>query len=151
MTTKIPLRVLLLEDNPHDAELIEAFLQADGYACSFTRVQTKSEFTTALSRGQFDVILADYQLPAFDGLSAFKMALATHPEVPFIFVSGTLGEEVAIEALKTGATDYVLKAGLSRLVPSVSRALGEAEDRAARKKAEQALPAAKPIWPRRSG
>ena len=139
MTTKIPLRVLLLEDNPHDAELITAFLQGDGFTCDITRVQTKAEFTTALSRGHIDVILADYQLPAFDGLSAFKIALAAHPEVPFIFVSGTLGEEVAIEALKTGATDYVLKAGLSRLVPSVYRALGEVEDRAARRKAEQAL------------
>jgi PAS domain S-box-containing protein len=139
MTTKIPLRVLLLEDNSHDAELIEAFLQADGFACDFARVQTKSEFATALSHGHLDVILADYQLPSFDGLSAFKIALAARPEVPFIFVSGTLGEEVAIEALKTGATDYVLKSGLSRLVPSVHRALGEVEDRAARKKAEQAL------------
>ena len=139
MTTRRPLRVLLLEDNPHDAELIQAFLQADGFACDITRVQTKAEFTTALSRGPHDVILADYQLPSFDGFSAFKIALASRPEVPFIFVSGTLGEEVAIEALKAGATDYVLKSGLSRLVPSVHRALIEVEDRAERKKAEQAL------------
>src|SRR5262249_36907226 len=133
------LRVLLLEDNPHDAELIQAFLQADGFTCDITRVQTQAEFTTALSRGHLDVILADYQLPSFDGMSALKIALTVRPEVPFIFVSGTLGEEVAVEALKTGATDYVLKTGLMRLVPSVHRALGEAEDRAARKKAEQAL------------
>jgi PAS domain S-box-containing protein len=139
MTTKLPLRVLLLEDNPHDAEIIEAFLQADGFICDITRVQTQAQFTTALSRGHFDVILADYQLPSFDGASAFKIALADRPEVPFIFVSGTLGEEAAIEALKTGATDYVLKSGLMRLVPSVHRALSEAEDRAERKKAEQAL------------
>ena len=139
MKGKQPLRVLLLEDNPHDAELIQAFLQADGFTCDITRVQTQPDFTTALSRGHFDVILADYQLPSFDGLSAFKLALAAHPEVPFIFVSGTLGEEAAIEALKVGATDYVLKSGLSRLVRSVHRALGEAEDRAERKKAEQAL------------
>ena len=139
MTTRRPLRVLLLEDNPHDAELISAFLQGDGFECDIKRVQTQAEFTTALSREHLDVILADYQLPSFDGLTAFRMALDTRPEVPFIFVSGTLGEEVAIEALKTGATDYVLKSGLMRLVPSVHRALGEAEDRAARKKAEQAL------------
>jgi PAS domain S-box-containing protein len=139
MTAKRPLRVLLLEDNPHDAELVEAFLQADGFACDITRVQTRSEFTRALSRGDFEVILADYQLPSFDGLSAFRIALASHREVPFIFVSGTLGEEIAIEAVKAGATDYVLKGGLSRLVPSVHRALAEAEARAARKKAEQAL------------
>jgi PAS domain S-box-containing protein len=139
MTTKLPLRVLLLEDNSHDAELIEAFLQADGFACDIMRVQTEAEFATALSRADLDVILADYQLPSFDGLSAFKLALAARPEVPFIFVSGTLGEEVAIEALKTGATDYVLKSGLSRLVPSAKRALAEAKERAERKKAEQAL------------
>jgi PAS domain S-box-containing protein len=139
MTTKLPLRVLLLEDNPHDAELIEAFLQADGFACEITRVLTKAEFTTALSHGHLDVILADYQLPSFDGLTAFRIATAARPNVPFIFVSGTLGEELAIEALKTGATDYVLKSGLTRLVPSVHRALGEAEDRVARRKAEQAL------------
>jgi len=139
MTARRPLRALLLEDNRHDAEIIRGVLEADGFTCDMTLVQTQGQFTTALSRGHLDVILADYQLPTFDGLSAFKIAFAARPEVPFIFVSGTLGEEIAIEALKTGATDYVLKSGLSRLVPSVRRALGEAEDRAERKKAEQAL------------
>jgi CheY-like chemotaxis protein len=139
LTTKRPLRVLLLEDNSHDAELIQAFLQADGFACDITRVQTKAEFTAALSGGSLDVILADYQLPSFDGLSAFKIAIAAHPEIPFIFVSGTLGEEIAIEALKTGATDYVLKSGLSRLVPSVHRALAEVDDRAERMRIDLAL------------
>jgi PAS domain S-box-containing protein len=138
MTTR-PLRVLLLEDNPHDSELIQAFLQAGGFACTITRVQTEAAFTGALSRADLDVILADFQLPSFDGLSAFKLALTARPELPFIFVSGTLGEEVAIEALKTGATDYVLKSGLLRLVSSVKRALAEAEEKAERKKSDQAL------------
>jgi PAS domain S-box-containing protein len=139
MTNRLPLRVVLLEDNPHDGELIQGFLEVEGFTCDIARVQTEAQFTTALSRGHLDVILADYQLPSFDGLSALKIAFAIRPEVPFIFVSGTLGEEVAIEALNIGATDYVLKSGLSRLGPSVRRALAEAEDRAERKKAEQAL------------
>jgi DNA-binding NtrC family response regulator len=86
------------------------------------------------------VILADYTLPHFDGISALKIAQEIRPEVPFIFVSGTLGEEVAIEALKlAGATDYVLKTRLSRIVPSVQRALREAEEKIQRKRAEEAL------------
>src|SRR6266702_3670938 len=85
------------------------------------------------------LILADYTLPSFDGLSALMLASSARPDLPFIFVSGTLGEEVAIEALKIGATDYVLKTRLSRLVPSVHRALREAEERAERKRAEAQL------------
>ncbi len=80
-------------------------------------------------QGGFDLIFADYTLPSFDGLSALKIARQHSPRVPFIFVSGTLGEEVAIEALKVGATDYVFKTRLSRIVPSVRRALREAEER----------------------
>ena len=104
-----------------------------------TRVQTRAEFVAALENDNIDLILADYQLPSFDGLSALKLALSARPDLPFIFVSGTLGEEVAIEALKIGALDYVLKTGLSRLVPSVHRALREAGERAERKNAERAL------------
>ena len=85
------------------------------------------------------MILADYSLPSFDGLSALKIAALRSPDVPFIFVSGALGEEVAIEALKMGATDYVLKERLSSLVPSVQRALREARERLERKRAEEAL------------
>jgi PAS domain S-box-containing protein len=133
------LRILLLEDNPYDAELIQALLEADHRVCEVIRVQTREEFLTALNSIEIGVILADYKLPAFDGLSALKLAMSAHPEVPFIFVSGALGEEPAIEALKIGATDYVLKTRLSRLVPSVERALREARERAERKKAEEAL------------
>ncbi len=91
------------------------------------------------SSGGFDLILTDYTLPSFDGLSALKIALEKCPDVPFIFVSGTLGEEVAIEALKIGATDYILKQRLSRIVPSVHRALREAKERGERKRAEALL------------
>jgi CheY-like chemotaxis protein len=134
-----PLRILLLEDDATDAALIQELLEADHFVCEATRVQTRAEFLAALENGGIDLILADYQLPSFDGLSAFKLAQTARPNVPFIFVSGRIGEEVAIEALKIGATDYVLKTRLSRLVPSVQRALREAHERAERKMAEEAL------------
>lgn len=132
-----PLRILLLEDNPSDAGLIQELLEADHFVSETKCVQTRPEFMVALESAGVDLILADYQLPAFDGLSALRLAQDMRPDVPFIFVSGTLGEEVAIEALKIGATDYVLKTRLSRLVPAVQRALREAQDRAERKKAEE--------------
>ncbi|WFU39115.1 PAS domain S-box protein [Bradyrhizobium sp. CB82] len=134
-----PLRILLLEDNSTDAELIQDLLETDGLFFEITRVQTRVEFEGALNNVAIDLILADYQLPSFDGLSALNLALRTHPNLPFIFVSGTLGEEVAVEALKIGATDYVLKTSLSRLVPSMRRALREAGQRTERRKAEEAL------------
>ena len=136
---KSPLRVLLLEDNTFDAELIQELLEADHFVCEVTRAQTRAEFVAGLENPGIDVILADYKLPSFDGLSALKLALDARAEVPFIFVSGSLGEEVAIEAVKDGATDYVVKSRLSRLAPSVQRALREARERAERKKAQQAF------------
>jgi signal transduction histidine kinase/CheY-like chemotaxis protein len=139
MTPKSPLRILLLEDSTADAELVQHILEADGLSFDVVRVQTRAEFVSALEDRRFELILADYSLPAFDGLSALRLTIGSRPDLPFIFVSGTLGEEVAIEALKIGATDYVLKSKLSRLVPAVQRAMREAEDRAERRKAEQAL------------
>jgi DNA-binding NtrC family response regulator len=133
------LRILSLEDDPNDTELIQELLEAEGIVCAITRVDTQAALVTSLARGGVDLILADYTLPSFDGLSALKLVKETWPDIPFIFVSGTLGEEVAIEALKIGATDYVLKTRLSRLVPSVHRAMREARERAERKRAEDAL------------
>jgi PAS domain S-box-containing protein len=104
-----------------------------------TRVDTQPAFKALLEEGAVDLILADYSLPSFDGLSALKLAMTVCPELPFILVSGALGEEVAIEALKIGATDYILKTRLSRLAPSILRALREANERAERKRAEEAL------------
>jgi PAS domain S-box-containing protein len=129
----------LLEDSTPDAELIQELLEADHFVCEVTRVQTRAEFVAGLENAGINLILADYKLPSFDGLSALKLALAARADLPFIFVSGSLGEEVAIEAVKTGATDYVVKSRLSRLVPSVRRALREARERADRKKAEEAF------------
>src|ERR1700726_515367 len=134
-----PLRILSIEDDPKDTELIRDLLETEGIACEVTRVDTQAALVASLEQGGIDLILADYSLPSFDGISALKFATKACPDVPFIFVSGTLGEEVAIEALKIGATDYVLKTRLSRLVPSVLRALREATQRAERKRAEESL------------
>jgi len=133
------LRILHLEDDPRDAELIRETLEAEGISCQLTCVETDAPFIAWLEKGGFDLIFADYTLPSFDGLSALKSAHQIRPLVPFIFVSGTMDEEVAIEALKIGATDYVFKTRLSRLVPSVRRALREAGERAELIRAEQAL------------
>src|ERR1700731_1906596 len=134
-----PLRILSIEDDPKDTELIQDLLETEGLACEVTRIDTEAALLASLEQGGIDLILADYSLPSFDGISALKFAMKACPDVPFIFVSGTLGEEVAIEALKIGATDYVLKTSLSRLVPSVLRALREATQKAERKRAEEGL------------
>jgi PAS domain S-box-containing protein len=136
---KSPLRILYLEDDPGDAELVQETLAVEDILCKLTRVETEADFITSLRAGGFDLIFADYTLPSFDGLSALKIARQHSPSVPFIFVSGTLGEEVAIEALKVGATDYVFKTRLSRIVPSVRRALREAEERIELSRSEEAL------------
>ena len=136
---KSPLRILYLEDNLRDAELVEAILSDDSLACEVVRVENEADFVASLEQGVFDLIFADYTLPSFDGISALKIARQKRPDVPFIFISGTLGEEVAIEALKIGATDYVFKTRLSRIIPSVHRALREAQERNERKGAEEAL------------
>jgi PAS domain S-box-containing protein len=139
MSMRHPLRILSIEDDPKDTELIQDLLETEDIACEVTRVDTQAALLASLERGGIDLILSDYTLPSFDGISALKFAMKACPDVPFIFVSGTLGEEVAIEALKIGATDYVLKTSLSRLVPSVVRALREATQKAERKRAEESL------------
>jgi PAS domain S-box-containing protein len=136
---KTDLRILYLEDDPKDADLVLAMLEAEGVTCRVTLVETKADFLASLEQEGIDLILADYSLPSFDGISALKFAVERRPEVPFIFVSGAMGEEVAIEALKIGATDYVLKTRLSRMYPSVQRALREGRERAEHTLAEEAL------------
>src|SRR5260370_6287726 len=125
-----PLRILSIEDDPKDSKLIQDLLETEDIVCEVTRVDTQAALLASLEQGGIDLILADYTLPSFDGISALKLAMKACSEVPFIFVSGTLGQEVAIEALTIGATDYVLKTRLSRLVPSVLRALAEATEKA---------------------
>jgi PAS domain S-box-containing protein len=136
---KSDLSILYLEDDPKDADLVLAMLEAEGVTCRVTLVETKADFLASLEQEGIDLILADYSLPSFDGISALKIAVEKRPEVPFIFVSGAMGEEVAIEALKIGATDYVLKTRLSRILPSVQRALREGQERGERTAAEEAL------------
>lgn len=136
---KIPLRLLHLEDNPIDAELITTTLMEGDIPCQSQVVDTRQAFVAALKEGRMDLILADYSIPGFDGMTALTLARQHCPDVPFLFVSATIGEELAIDAMHQGATDYVLKQRLGRLVPSVLRALRELNDRDERKRAEEAL------------
>ncbi len=136
---KSHLRILHLEDDPLDADLIAAALEKEEISCDILRVATRDDFVWEVEKGGFDLIFADYSLPCFDGLSALEIAKASCPDVPFIFVSGKMGEELAIETLKSGATDYVLKDRISRLVPSVQRALREVAEKLERRKAVEEL------------
>ncbi|MBI2949756.1 MAG: response regulator [Verrucomicrobia bacterium] len=130
------LRIIHLEDDPNDRELVRNLLEAEGLMCEFHHVETRDDFTTALEQGPWDLIMSDFTLPGYDGLSALALARQKRPEVPYLFVSGTMGEELAVDSLQHGATDYVLKNRLNRLVAAVRRALQEAEDRQQRLKAE---------------
>ncbi len=133
------LNVLMLEDSPLDAELIEEHLQRGGILSRVYRVATKDDFVRAINEQKFQLILADYNLPGFDGLSALKIAAKTAPQTPFILVSGTLTEEAAIEAMRNGASDFVVKQRLTRLPDAVQRALNEVGEREARRIAEGLL------------
>ena len=125
MSTR-PIQVLMLEDNDRDAELAIARLEKAELGCTVTRVDTRRGFVTALEQGGIDIILADYALPDFDGVSALEIARAMAPAVPFVFVSGTLGEEAAVHSLRNGAADYILKQRLDRLAPAIQRAIADA-------------------------
>lgn len=133
------LRFVLLEDDPNDVELIQLELERNAVSVEWRHAASEKEFRAALSGEAPDLVLADYTLPGFDGLAALRIALRQCPDTPFIFVSGSLGEERAIEALKSGATDYVLKDRLQRLPAVVMRALTEARERRERRQAETAL------------
>jgi PAS domain S-box-containing protein len=139
MPTTKKLRILMIEDEAHDAALVEHTLKDGGFNFAFKRVDTEQDFLQQLDRFEPSVILSDHGLPAFDGFAALAIAQEAVPEVPFIFVTGSLGEEMAIQALKSGATDFVLKHRLSMLPPAVHRALRQAEFRLQRKRAEEAL------------
>ncbi|MEO7774113.1 MAG: EAL domain-containing protein [Steroidobacteraceae bacterium] len=133
------IRVLLVEDLQADAEFVTRALLRAGMNITTERVETETGLCEALDRFDPDIVLSDFSLPEFDGVSALDIVRRERPRVPFVFVSGTIGEDRAIEALKRGATDYVLKSNLSRLAPAVSRALAEAEVEAARRDAEERL------------
>jgi diguanylate cyclase (GGDEF)-like protein len=135
MTPK--LQLVIVEDSEADAELVARNLTKAGLDVVIHRVETEEHFVAALQSIRPQVILSDFSLPSFDGLRALEIAVAHAPETPFIFVSGTIGEERAIDALRRGATDYVLKTNLSRLAAAVERALREVSLKAARAKSEQ--------------
>jgi len=136
---KSRLRILHLEDNPEDVELVRETIAAQGIDAEIVDAATRADFINALEKEEYDLILADYTLPSFDGPSALAIVRAKFPLLPFIFVTGTMGEDKAVETLRQGATDYVLKTHIKRLVTSIMRALREAEERTVRKKAQKAL------------
>src|SRR5450631_1587341 len=131
------LRVLLVEDSEPDAELTIRRLKAAGFSCGYRCVVNETDMRRELKDWRPDLILSDFSVPGFNGMSALAIARVEAPGVPLIFLSGTIGEERAIEALKCGAIDYVLKSNPMRLVPAVERALAEADLRRTSQIAEQ--------------
>ena len=134
-----PLRLLHLEDDPDYCDLVRSLLEKDGFKVEAVVVDSRADFEMALAPDRFDIILADYLLPSYNGLEALCAARQKCPETPFLLVSGTIGEQSAIESLRTGATDYVLKQWPERLVPAITRAVQEAEERSKRRRVETEL------------
>jgi two-component system cell cycle sensor histidine kinase/response regulator CckA len=134
-----PLRVLFVEDYESDMLLQLRDLRLGGYEPTFRRVQTPDALLEALAENDWQVVLSDYSMPAFTGLEALKLVQQSGRDIPFILVSGTAGEEVAIECLKAGAADYLRKGALTRLVPAVRREVRDAEERRRRRRAESEL------------
>ncbi len=134
-----PLRALLAEDSEDDALLLARELRRVGYDLSYERVDTPAGMRAALDRQAWDLVLGDYNMPHFSGPAALELVRERDPDVPFIFVSGTIGEDVAVAAMKAGAHDYVMKSNLKRLAPAVERELREADIRRQRRAGQQAL------------
>lgn len=133
------LRLLIVEDSEFDAQMMVTLLRKDGYDVQSKRVETAAALKSALSEGPWDLILADYNLPEFNALTALSMVKESGLDLPFIIVSGGIGEDIAVAAMKAGAHDYLMKGNLSRLAPAVDRELREAAVRASQKDAEAAL------------
>jgi PAS domain S-box-containing protein len=133
------LNLLVLEDEPNDAELAIAELEHNGFQCTWDRVETKEDFLTRLEENTYELILSDYSMPAFDGMTALKLLQERNIDLPFILISGTVGEEVAIDSLKAGATDYVMKGRISRLGPVTKRALQEHQEHRQRQRVTMEL------------
>ena len=134
-----PLRILHLEDNPEDSKLVRDQLAHEGVSANVTLATGRGEFTALLTKEKWDLILADFRLPDFTGIEALRMVRDKYPSTPFILLSGTIGELAAIESLKAGATDYVLKQNRERLPSSILRAVAEAAERLRRELAESEL------------
>ncbi len=136
-----PLNILFLEDSEDDVLLIVRQLSKAGYVVTFRRVDNPNDYQTALRDPSWDIVISDYSLPGLNALSAIHTFRQAGPDVPFLVVSGAVGEETAVEVLKSGAHDVLVKSNLARLVPAVERELREAAERRARRKAEQSLAA----------
>ncbi len=136
---KEPLHILHLEDDLMDASMLEAILSSEKIPCQIKVVCGRHEFQAGLAQPELDLILSDFSMPRFDGLSALEIAQKRRPEVPFIFLSGTIGEELAVQALREGATDYVLKDRMARLAVAIRRAMAEVAARKQRQQDEEQL------------
>jgi diguanylate cyclase (GGDEF)-like protein len=134
-----PLRVLIVEDSEDDALLLARELTRSGYTLSFARVDTPEGLREALAGQAWDIVISDYSMPHFSGTDALKLLRETNPDLPFILASATIGEEKAVEAMRDGANDYVMKGNLKRLAPAIERELREAEVRRERKRADERL------------
>lgn len=135
----VTLRLLLVEDNPDDAELVLRVLRKGGYNNDSLRVDNEHDLREALENSSWDIVLSDYSMPGFSGLAALNILKELNLDIPFIIISGTIGEEVAVEAMRLGAHDYLMKNNLIRLVPAIQRELHDANERYARRIAEQTL------------
>src|SRR5579864_9007867 len=124
-----PLRVLIVEDSVDDTFFIVRELQRGGYSVDFERVETPAAMQTALQQGGWDLIISDFSMPLFGGAAALNLYLQSGFDIPFILVSGTMGEDIAVEMLKTGAHHYVMKDNLARLVTAVNHELRADEER----------------------
>ncbi len=133
------LRILIIEDSDSDYQLVVRHLRKAGLEFDVVHATSREDYLAALNGPAPDLILSDYALPAFDGMTALALAHQVCPDTPFVFVTGALGEERAVETLKAGATDYVLKDRLARLAPAIERALEEAHERRKRREAEETL------------
>jgi len=132
-----PLRLLQVEDTEDDAILVQLTLMRAGYDVFARRVDTAEALRYELEQAEWDIVIADYTMPGFSGTKALALVRAEHPDLPFIFVSGTIGEDTAVAAMKTGAHDYIMKGSLKRLPPAVARELREAGVRRERQIANQ--------------
>ncbi len=136
---KISLRLLMIEDNPDDEALIIRSIRKGGFDVEHLRVENRAQLIEALRQQDWDIVLSDYQMPEFNGLNALRTVKERSPDLPFIIVSGTIGEELAVEAMRSGAQDYLMKDNLARLVPAIRRELNDADERRALRLARQTL------------
>ena len=136
---QVSLRLLMIEDNPDDEALVLRAIRKGGFNIEHVRVENRDDLLTVLRNKDWDIVLSDYQMPEFNGLAALKIVKERSKDLPFIIVSGTIGEEVAVEAMRSGAQDYLMKDNLTRLVPAIRRELADADERRALREAQQAL------------